>query len=118
MKFIFLLRLQTDQTTTCKLKEGKGAFNLNEEQMSVRVENHQSEAKNQIPFYFTKRYLWVASLLNACPKSRAIFIFFQNSRKLKRTADTHFSATLFPKTQGCLGSPRALRKNPVHFSSF
>ena len=31
-------------------------------------------------------------------KKSGDFYFFQNSRKLKRTADTHFSATLFTKT--------------------
>ena len=46
-------------------------------------------------------------------KKSGDFYFFQNSRKLKRTADTHFSATLFPKKHACSGSPRALRNNPM-----
>ena len=45
--------------------------------MSVRVENRRTEPKAQIPFYFTKRYLWLSSLRNPCPKSLAIFIFFK-----------------------------------------
>ena len=48
-----------------------------QERMSVRVENRRTEPKDQIPFYFTKRYLWVGSLRNAGPKSLAIFIFFK-----------------------------------------
>ena len=91
--------------------------------MSVRVENRRTEPKNQIPFYFTKRYLWVGSLRNACPKSLAIFIFSKFA-KVEKNRRHSFFGDFISKNIGMFRESSCSTKKSygieilsVHFSS-